>query len=152
MRILVILFLCMVSFSFAETKKIMIDLKTGDLESFDKAFLNGVPGTIEHFATQGESVEVAVVIHGDAYKFFVQNLNNTSYGLDESLAKHQESIQQRLEQMVKKYRIHLEVCMSGMHKKGILSEDLYSFVTPIKSAMVGLVKWQNEGYAYVPLY
>lgn len=152
MRILIVLFLCMVSFSFAETKKIMIDLKTGDFESFDKAFLSGLPGTIEYFATQGDSVEVAVVIHGDAYKFFVQKLSNTSYGLDESLAKHQESIQQRLEEMVKKYRIRMEVCMSGMHKRGILSEDLYPFVTPIKSAMVGLVKWQNEGYAYVPLH
>lgn len=152
MRILIVLFLCIVSLSFAETKKIMIDLKTGDFESFDKAFLNGLPGTIDYFSSQGETVEVAVVIHGDAYKFFVQNLNNTSYGMDESLVKHQESIQQRLEEMLKKYRIHLEVCMSGMHKRGILSEDLYPFVTPIKSAMVGLAKWQNEEYAYVPLH
>lgn len=152
MRILIVLFLCMVSLSFAETKKIMIDLKTGDFESFDKAFLKGLPGTIDYFSSQGETVDVAVVIHGDAYKFFVQNLNNTSYGMDESLVKHQELIQQRLEEMLKKYRIHLEVCMSGMHKRGILSQDLYPFVTPIKSAMVGLVKWQNEGYAYVPLH
>lgn len=152
MRILIVLFLCMVSLSFAETKKIMIDLKTGDFESFDKAFLNGLPGTIDYFSSQGKTVDVAVVIHGDAYKFFVQNLNNTSYGMDESLVKHQELIQQRLEEMLKKYRIHLEVCMSGMHKRGILSQDLYPFVTPIKSAMVGLVKWQNEAYAYVSLH
>lgn len=152
MRILILLFLCMVSLSFAETKKIMIDLKTGDFESFDKAFLSGLPGTIDYFSFQGDTVDVAVVIHGDAYKFFVQNLNNTSYGMDESLVKHQELIQQRLEEMLKKYRIHLEVCMSGMHKRGILSQDLYPFVTPIKSAMIGLVKWQNEGYAYVPLH
>ena len=152
MRILILLFLCMVSLTFAETKKFMIDLKTGDIETFNKAFLGGVPGTIEYFTSQGDNVEVAVVIHGDAYKFFVQNLGNTQYGLDTSLSEQQEMIYQRLQEILKKYRIHFDICMSGMHKKGILSEDLYPFVTPIKSAMVGLVKWQNEGYAYIPLY
>lgn len=152
MRILVVLFLCMVSLSFAETKKFMIDLKTGDFETFNKAFLGGVSGTIEYFTSQGDNVEVAVVIHGDAYKFFVQNLENTQYGVDQSLVERQESIRQRLEEIEKKYHIHFDICMSGMHKKGILTEDIYPFVTPIKSAMVGLVKWQNKGYAYVPLY
>ena len=151
-RILVLLFLCMVSLSFAETKKFMIDLKTGDFETFNKAFLGGVSGTIEYFTSQGDNVEVAVVIHGDAYKFFVQNLGNTTYGLDNSLVAQQETIHQRLQEIVKKYRVHFDICMVGMHKKGILSEDLYPFVTPIKSAVVGLVKWQNDGYAYVPIY
>ena len=103
-------------------------------------------------AADGDTVEVAVVIHGEAYKFFVQNLDNTQYGMDKQLVDHQEAIHKRLEEIEKKYHIHMDICMSGMHKKGILSEDLYPFVTPIKSAMVGLVKWQNAGYAYIPAH
>ncbi|HEX5329791.1 DsrE family protein [Sulfuricurvum sp.] len=146
------LLLCLGTFAFADTKKFMIDLKTGDFETFDKVILSGMPGTIDYFRGQGDTVEVAVVIHGDAYKFFVKNLENTQYGVDKSLVERQESIQKRLEEIEKKYQVHLEICMSGMHKKGILTEDIYPFVTPIKSAMVGLVKWQNEGYGYIPVH
>lgn len=152
MRLVLMLFIFMVSVSFAETKKFMIDLKTGDMESFSNQLLIGVPGTIDYFTSLGDTVEVAVVIHGEAYKFFVQNLENTQYGMDKKLVENQETILKRLEEIEKKYRIHFDICMSGMHKKGILSEDIYPFVTPIKSAMVGLVKWQNAGFAYVPAH
>ncbi len=151
MRAALIILMFMVTISFAESKKFMIDLKTGDLDTFSREFLVGVPGTIDYFISQGDTVEVAVVIHGDAYKFFVQNLDNTQYAMDKLLVDHQESIHQRLEEIEKKYKVHMDICMAGMHKKGILSEDIYPFVTPIKSAMVGLVKWQNQGFAYIPV-
>lgn len=152
MRLALILLVLAATFAFADTKKFMIDLKTGDMESFNNQLLVGVPGTIDYFTAQGDKVEVAVVIHGEAYKFFVENLDNTQYGMDKVLVEHQDAIHKRLEEIEKKYHIRMEICMNGMHKKGILSEDLYSFVKPIKSAMVGLVKWQNAGYAYVPAH
>jgi len=152
MRFALIVLLLVATFAFADTKKFMIDLKTGDMESFNNQLLVGVPGTIDYFSAQGDKVEVAVVVHGEAYKFFVENLDNTQYGMDKVLVEHQEAIRKRLVEIEKKYHIRMEICMNGMHRKGILSEDLYPFVTPIKSAMVGLVKWQNAGYAYVPVH
>jgi len=152
MRFALFILLFVVTIAFADTKKFVIDLKTGDREAFSNQLLVGVPGTIDYFRAQGDTVEVAVVIHGEAYKFFVDNLDNTQYGLDKSLVEHQEVIHKRLDEIEKKYNIHFDICMSGMHKKGILTEDLYSFVTPIKSAMVGLVKWQNGGFAYIPIH
>jgi intracellular sulfur oxidation DsrE/DsrF family protein len=152
MRFSFLLLVFAITLAFADTKKFMIDLKTGDMESFSNQLLVGVPGTIDYFTAQGDKVEVAVVIHGEAYKFFVENLDNTQYGMDKALAERQDAIRKRLEEIEKKYHIRMEICRNGMHKKGILSEDLYPFVTPIKSAMVGLVKWQNKGYAYVPVH
>ncbi|MDO9304783.1 MAG: DsrE family protein [Sulfuricurvum sp.] len=152
MRLILFIALFAVTIAFADTKKFMIDLKTGDMESFSKQLLVGVPGVIDYFSAQGDTVEVAVVIHGESYKFFINNLENTQYGLDKSLVEHQDVIHKRLEEIEKKYKIHFEICMVGMHKKGILTEDIYPFVTPIKSAMVGLVKWQNAGFAYIPIY
>jgi len=152
MRFALFILLFVVTIAFADTKKFVIDLKTGDREAFSNQLLVGVPGTIDYFRAQGDTVEVAVVIHGEAYKFFVDNLDNTQYGLDKSLVEHQEVIHKRLDEIEKKYNIHFDICMSGMHKKGILTEDLYSFVTPIKSAMVGLVKWQNGGFSYIPIH
>lgn len=152
MRLALILLLLAATFAFADTKKFVIDLKTGDMESFNNQLLVGVPGTIDYLTAQGDKVEVAVVIHGEAYKFFVENLDNTQYGMDKMLVERQDTIRKRLVEIEKKYHIRMEICMNGMHRKGILSEDLYPFVTPIKSAMVGLVKWQNVGYAYIPVH
>lgn len=151
MRLAFILLFLTVTFLFAETKKIMVDLKTGNLDAFTTQFLVGVPGTADYFIAQGDSVEIAVVIHGDAYKFFVQNLENTQYGVDQSLVENQEKLHKRLLEIIGKYKMTLEICQVGMNKRGILTEDIYPFVKPIKSAMVGLVKWQSKGYAYIPL-
>jgi hypothetical protein len=152
MRLILFIVLFTVTIAFADTKKFMIDLKTGDMEVFSNQLLVGVPGIVDYFSAQGDTVEVAVVIHGESYKFFIKNLENTQYGLDKSLVEHQDVIHKRLEEIEKKYKIHFEICMVGMHRKGILTEDIYPFVTPIKSAMVGLVKWQNAGFAYIPIY
>lgn len=152
MRLILFIALFAVTIVFADTKKFMIDLKTGDIDSFNNQLLVGVPGVIDYFTAQGDTVEVAVVIHGDAYKFFVKNLDTTQYVMDKTLVDRQEVIYKRLEEIEKKYRIHFDICMFGMHKKGILSEDLYPFVAPIKSAIVGLVKWQNAGFAYIPVH
>ncbi len=77
MRFALFILLFAVTIAFADTKKFMIDLKTGDMESFSNQLLVGVPGTIDYFSAQGDTVEVAVVIHGESYKFFVNNLENT---------------------------------------------------------------------------
>lgn len=136
---------------YAETKKIVIDLTTGDMENFKSRFLSGVPASIEYFQSNGDRVETAVVVHGKAYKFFVEKLENTQFGVDENLTQQQAMIHQRLEEIVKKYGVRIDVCQVGMNRHGILREDLYPFATPVKSAMVGLIKWQNAGYAYIPV-
>lgn len=150
LRVLLIL-LCTVSLSFAGTKKIVVNLTTGDMETFMVRFLGGVPGTVDYFTARGDTVDVSVVIHGDAYKFFVDNLENTQYGVEKQLVSNQEAIRKRLVDIQKEYKMTFEICRSGMNRKGILTEDIYPFVTPIQSAMIGLVKWQNEGYAYIPI-
>ncbi|MFY9142365.1 DsrE family protein [Sulfuricurvum sp.] len=151
MRYLFILFYLLSALVFADTQKIMIDLKTGDMDSFTTRFIGGVSSTADYFIAQGDTVSIAVVIHGEAYKFFVENLERTQYGVDQSLVANQEVLYQKLLEFQKKYNVVLEICQVGMNKKGILSEDIYPFVTPIKSSMTGLVKWQNRGYAYIPV-
>jgi len=152
MRKALLILVCAVSLAYGGTKKFVVDLTTGETSTLMTRFFGGVPSTADYFAARGERVEIAVIIHGEAYKYFVKNLENTQYGVDEKLAADQETILAKLEAMRKKYAITLEVCQSGMHRKGILTQDLYPFVTPIPSAMIGLVKWQNEGYSYIPVH
>jgi intracellular sulfur oxidation DsrE/DsrF family protein len=149
---LFLILLCSVSLSFGETKKILVDLTTGSIETFTARFLGGVAGTADYFIGQGDSVDVAVVIHGDAYRFFIENLEKTQYGVDEKLTANQETIRRRLDEILERYRITFQMCRAGMNRNGILQEDIYPFVIPIKSAMIGLAEWQNKGYAYIPIH
>lgn len=151
MRFSALILLLIATLAFADTKKIVVDLTTGDLETFKTRLLTGLPGTIKYFTAQGDKVDVAIVIHGDAYKYFVENLENTKFWADEQLANAQDELRGKLTEMRKSYGITFEMCQVGMNKRGILSADIYKFVTPIKSAMVGLVSWQNKGYAYIPI-
>ncbi len=149
-RVLGIL-LFVVTLSFAGVKKIVFDLTSGDMETFGARFLGGVPGTIQYWKHSGDEVEAVVVIHGDAYKFFIANLDHTRYALDEKLVARHDEIRRKLDEIRSRHPIRFEICQTGMGRKGILSEDIYPYVTPIKSAMIGLSGWQNEGYAYIPI-
>ncbi len=152
MRIIVLIFLMSVTLVFADSKKIVIDLTSGDMKTFQSRLLSGVPGMVGYFKEKNDTVDVVVVIHGDAYKFFIQNLENTQYKNDKGLVIAQKELRQKLDNLHKEYPVTFEMCSVGMEKKKILPDDLYKFVTPIHSAMVGLAAWQNEGYAYLPVF
>ena len=96
--------------------------------------------------------EPDVVVHGDAYKFFIEKLENTQYGTDPKLTEEQEAIHKRLTEIENRYGMKIEICQVGMNKRGILTEDLYPFAKPIRSSMTGLIRWQNAGYAYIPIH
>ena len=152
MRLSLVFLFLLLTLLPASTQKVLVDLTTGDLETIKTRLLSGLPGVAKHFKQSGDDVEIAVVIHGDAYKFFVENLENTKFWADEQLANAQDELRQKLGALRKEYGIVFEMCQVGMNRRGILSEDIYKFVTPIPSAMIGLVKWQNMGYAYIPVH
>lgn len=130
--------------------KVVYDLTTGDANTFEKIILSGIPVQKTHFENKMEELEVAVVIHGDAYKFFVKNLNQSPYKNDTVLAKLQETFSKRLSGSVNTYKVSYFMCESGMKKKKIVKESLYDFVTLVPTSTIGLIEKQNEGYAYIP--
>lgn len=151
MRMVLLLLLASVTLIFADSKKIMIDLTTGDMKTFQSRFLSGVPNMIQYFKAEKDTVDVVVVIHGDAYKFFVDNLSNSPYKNDKELYATQDKLREQLEVLNKKHSVTLEICSVGMKKRKINPDVLYKFVTPIHSAMTGLAVWQNRGYAFLSI-
>jgi intracellular sulfur oxidation DsrE/DsrF family protein len=130
--------------------KVVFDLTTGDANTFEKIILSGIPVQKTHFENKMEELEVAVVIHGDAYKYFVKNLSHSPYKKDTNLAKLQETFSKRLEGSVNTYKVSYFMCESGMKRKKIAKEDVYDFVTLVPTSTIGLIEKQSEGYAYVP--
>jgi len=145
----IILFLLIPFIIYAnEVKKVVIDLRTGDLKTFEDV-INGIANNVQYFQSKLEDLKVVIVAHGNSYKFFLKDLSSTIYRNDREVIKKQKGLYQRLKNLVEFYGVKIEICEVGMKTRGLKKEDLYEFVKPIYTALTGLVEWQNKGYAYM---
>ncbi|MFT7860030.1 MAG: DsrE family protein [Sulfurimonas sp.] len=153
MKKIIVLLFAFISFLSAdsEIKKVVIDFTSGDLAVFEKKILSGIPHHKLYFENRFEELEVAIVIHGDAYKLFVKNLQNTTYKKEQALVAKQAEYEKRLTSLVETYSVEIFMCDVGRKKHKIAKEDLYEFVKIVPNSTIGLIDKQNEGYAYIPV-
>lgn len=133
-----------------ESKKVVFDLTTGDIKTLERKLISGTAFHKTYYEGKLESLDVAVVIHGDAYKFFVKDLARSPYREDKRLKQAQKDLHSRLATLSKMYDIEFIMCASGM-KKLKLGGNIYAFVTLAATSTVGLIDKQAEGYAYIPI-
>lgn len=138
------------AFAQQPTQKVIVDLTTGDMKTMTTRFIKGFANTLEHFKTKGRDVDAVVVVHGGAYRFFVQKLDQSPYGSDIELKNRQQELLSGFKILKDKYHVRFEVCSEGMKANNLQKEMFYSFVHPVPSAQITLIEWQNRGYAYLP--
>lgn len=132
-------------------QKVVFDLTTSDIKTFQKKALSGIANFKAHYQGKLEELEVSVVIHGNAYKFFVDNLASSPYAKDKELAKVYKDIKSRLAAMADIYEVEFLMCDIGRKKLKIDENNLYKFVDLVPNSTIGLIDKQNEGFAYVPI-
>jgi intracellular sulfur oxidation DsrE/DsrF family protein len=139
---------------FAEegVKQVVFDLKTGQLESFEKKVLQGIAYHKAHYEGNLEKLDVAVVIHGDAYKFFVKDLKNSPYKNDAALVKAHDDLSKRIATMANTYEVEFLMCEATMKTLKIDKSNVYDFVKLTPNSTIGLIDKQNEHYAYIPIH
>jgi uncharacterized protein len=139
---------------FAEegVKKVVFDLTSGKLEAIEKRVLSGIAFNKTHYENKLDKLDVAVVIHGDAYKFFIDDLKNSPYKNDAALVKAHDQLSKRLSTMASTYEVEFIMCEAGMKSNKIDPKSLYNFVTLTPSSTIGLIDKQNENFAYVPIH
>ncbi len=131
--------------------KVVFDLTTGNQKVLEKSIISGIIAQKNYYGDKLEELEVAVVIHGDAYKFFVKALSSTKYKNETLLLKTREVLEKRLQSLNRDYHVEFLICEVGMKKNGLTEKDIYPFVTPVANSTIGLIEKQNEGYAYIPV-
>ncbi len=131
--------------------KMVIDLTTGSVVKFKKAILKGIEVHKTHYANNLQELEVAVIIHGGAYKFFVRNIKNSIFKDDKELVKAYTDLKKRIAIMSDTYDVEFFMCQSGMNSKGLKEKDIVEFVKFIPTSTIGLIDKQNEGFAYIPV-
>jgi len=131
--------------------KVVYDLTTKDLKNFELRILSATVSNKAHYESTLRELDVTVVIHGGAYRFFVKDPAKSEYKDDKALLSAHQSLEKRIETLANTYDVQFLVCGVGLRKHGLEQKDIYDFVKIIPTSTIGLIDKQNEGYAYVPV-
>lgn len=132
-------------------KKLVIDLTTADIKKIERKVLSGTVKHKNYYDSKLESLEVAVVIHGGAYRYFIKDLSKTPYRDEKDLIKAQVDLQKRLRALNEIYEVEFFACASGLKKLKIDPSNVVDFVTLSPTSTIALIDKQDEGYAYIPI-
>ncbi|MDD5718002.1 MAG: DsrE family protein [Sulfuricurvum sp.] len=132
-------------------KQVAFDLTTGDIETFEKKVLQGIAYHKSYYEGKLEKLEVAVVIHGKAYKFFVKDLKHSPFNKDQKLLAVHDELAKRIAALAHTYEVEFLMCEATMKKLGIDKSNVYDFVKLTPNSTIGLIDKQNDHYAYIPI-
>lgn len=136
----------------AAEHKAVYDLTTGEPKKLEKFLLKGLKVLAEYYREEKSDYKMAVVISGDAYQFFVDNMKASPYANDNALKTLQPKIAPRLRELAEVYDINFTMCKTGMEAREIPETSLYDYVEAEKMKNVYLIEFQNNGYAYMPIH
>ena len=117
----------------ATEHKVVFDLTTSSAANVENRVLKNINNLKQFYAKKGDTLKAAVVISGGSYGFFENNSSIKKVATDISTVAD------------------VEVCSMGMKKRNIKNSDMLPFVIPAFNKTEALVRYQNNGYAYVPV-
>lgn len=132
-------------------KKVVYNLTTGDIKQIERRLIGGIISHTTYYQNKLEELDVIVIVHGDSYKFFMKDLNNTAYAYQPKLVEKSKELQKRLSSLSKQYNVKFFVCEAGVINKKLNPKAFYSFVSMVHNAAIGLIDAQNDGYAYLAI-
>ena len=145
------IFLVLTGLSLADERKVVFDLRAGDPQRIEARLVNDIKYIKDHYDGRNIEFKAVVVISGRAYKYFIEDLENSPYKDDAELVDVQNKFRPLFRELNDDYGVTFEMCEVGMNDRNINAESLYSYVNADKLQAVYLIDWQNAGYAYVPV-
>jgi uncharacterized protein len=135
----------------AQDRKAVYDLTSGDAEKIESRLLNGIKFLTDYYKNQHDEFKAVVVISGNSYKYFIEDLENSPYKDEKDLLEVQKKFRPLLKELNDDYGVRFDMCGAGMKARNIKAESLYSFVHSDKAQPIYMINWQNKGYAYMPM-
>lgn len=153
MKKIIITLLISVGVLYAQenSAKIVYDLTTKNLKNFELRILKATVSNKTYYESTLRELDITVVIHGGAYKFFLKDPKKSKFKDDKALVSTHKTLAKRIEILAHTYDVEFLVCGVGVRKHGLEKKDIYDFVKIIPNATIGLTDTQNEGYAYIPV-
>ncbi len=130
--------------------KVVFDLTSGQDIIVEKALFNIIKNIKSYY--KQKDIDVAVVISGDSYKYFIKDIKNSPYSDDSDIIALQPKLEPKLQELNDKFKVKFYMCSYGMTSRDIPEESLYNFVKAEKTKSIYLIELQNDGYAYIPIH
>ena len=131
--------------------KVVYDLTTQNQKDFERKILKAIVANKAYYESKLKELDVTVVIHGGAYRYFTVDPSKTEYKTDKTLLANYAELKKRIKSMLDTYDVEFLMCEVGMLKHGLKAKDIVSYVKIIPNSTIGLIDRQNEGYAYIPV-
>ena len=131
--------------------KVVYDLRTGDAKKISSQ-IKSLKAVANHYIEKKNDYKIAVVIGGDAYKFFVDDLQFSPYDKDAELIALKPKIGLGLRELAEVYDVNFTICDVGIEYRAIPEDSLYDFVEAKQTRSIYLIEFQNDGYAYIPIH
>lgn len=137
---------------YAQSQKVVYDLTTGDAQKIEKYLINSIDAMSKYYKKENKELKIIVVISGDAYKYFVNDLKASPYAADKDALGAKEKFSHRLQNLNDTHGVTFNMCSSGMKANKIEKSTLYKYVHADAMKSIYLIEAQNDGYAYMPIH
>ncbi len=127
----------------AKEHKVVFDCSASNAE-YIKTRMWLVGKTIDMFEKNGDSVDVALTLHGSCVPMTSQNYELLVQDEDTEAIKQ---AQEYLIALSKRKNISITVCAMSLAKKSIIKEDILPFIHISPNSFLDTIRYQNEGYA-----
>ncbi len=131
--------------------KVVYDLTSKNLAAFERKILKAIVANKAYYESKFKELDVTVVIHGGAYRYFTVDPSKTEYKTDKALLADYTNLKKRIRSMSDTYDVEFLMCGAGMNKHDLKAKEIVNFVKIIPNSTIGLIDRQNEGYAYIPV-
>ena len=150
-KYIIVFVLISVTILYGQTARVVYDLTSGDSVKIEKQLINSVRALFHYYEEEKIELKVIVVVSGDAYKYFVNDLAFSPYSEDKELAEVQKKFKHRFANLNDK-GVTFNMCVTGMRSRNIDKDTLYKYVNADVMKSVYLIGAQNDGYAYLPIH
>lgn len=144
MKLLLILF-ALVSFSFAQDKKLkaVFDCAVGDLD-WVSLRLSLIKKTAESLVREGRDYKFVVTIHSHCIPIVEKDLKR----FPPKKVKKVEFIQSQLRTLKELYNVEVKACRIAMDRGKV--SGVPDFIETVPNSWITLIELQNSGFAFVP--
>lgn len=149
--ILILLTIFTLASADEEIVKVVYDLTTDNVAKFEKNILKGIAVSKAYFEGNLQEFESAVVIHGEAFRFFLKDVKHSAFNSNMELVEAYPELSKRVAGMSENYDVKFLMCEASMPKYGLTKDDIVDFVKFVPTSTIGIIKKQNEGFAYFPV-
>jgi len=136
----------------ADNHKAVFDLTSGENNVVEKSLFGIIKNIKSYYKSKQKDIDVAVVISGDSYQYFIKDIKNSPYKDEPDIVALQPKLEPKLRELHDKLKVKFYMCSYGMQSRDIPEESLYDFVEADKTKSIYLIELQNDGYAYMPIH